>query len=894
MVLCALCSVSRLFWSTVDPRRRSVYTCRIVEVVPKVVASLPVVIEDMTISHDVNDPNYDPVRAAVYCSRTRLKSADEDTVSVSEDECLSDTGSADELTDLTSSDPDLSKYDCIRTNDISSASLVLPPSQLWARPAFSQSTGLHFDHSLPSGVRPWNEQNARSSPSLNKSGISNNSRKVRPAVNDNDCSVSGLSQDTLKLLGISSASHNVTKSCQRAAVITEPLTAGGDDLLLSMACRLNEAAARSGRTGTRLRKTGVTDQKAGSGDGGQQSSGHLQIRIGNESCQPSRTFVYKSDERCDSPSRDVASWSKGCITEPDCGMSTEGLTSVMQTDGPPYLADSDLESDNLHLVADFSTDEENSSDELDEEQLRSKLVTASLREDAEMCSSSTSCMNEKSIIDCSEKVQEKPHVVLHDILKAGIPIQDGICHLNFEGGKALKNCVLMRKSPSGLDDKLDERETPSIMGYGNVSKSAALMSKVACTPAEKPVVVSQQAAFSVGEQSYENDVDKLISDIVSRSSAEPREAKSGNNNVDKLDSDNCVTRRADSHSSQSSFIGPAMSSLMLETSDQKIGCLKITRVSAAEDCLIVPEDAAAARSSVSTVKSSRLSQLMTEPRINLPSSMPLEQMKRSYVRLTSLPQGLCQTQARSSASAQVRQGIRSYQNVRTVTREPVTAGPDSGSLSYIGQVPLNVATLQASVRPVCSSFNSSSAIGTGSQAPEDHSRSAASIETLEHLLANAKQRPYFIRVSTDDAARDHGSSLGDQERSPARPVDDVSCSTGRVAQMMTRTRRRSSVHFAEDGDVATKKMSVNPNRIGYSNHDNYASNINKAGVITSNVLKDASNQPLGPPKRKLRVKLKDRSSLKSGLGLLDFLFWYCHLVITSEVVTAIGRICFGG
>lgn len=847
VLLCALFSVSRLFWSTVDPRRRSVYTCRIVEVVPKAVASsLPVVIEDMTILHDVNDPNYDPVRAANYCSRTRHKSADEDTVSVSEDECLSDTGSADDLTDLTSTDPDHSKYDCIRTDDACSASLIVPPSQLWAslaRPAFSRSAGLQYDHGLPSGVLPWKEQNVRTSPSLNKSGISNTSRKV----NDNDCSVSGLSEDTLRLLGISSASHNVTKGCQRAAVIAEPLTAGGDDLLLSMACRLNEAAARSSRSKTRLRNTGVTDQKMGSGDGGQQSSGNL-LTSGNESCQPSRTFVHESDE------------------------CSRGLTSVMQTDGPPYITDSDHESDNLRLVADFSTDEEQAADDLDEEKLRSKLVSASLRGDAEMCGSSASCVNENSVFDSPDKIQEKPHVVLHDILKAGISIQDGVCHLNFEQGKTVKNCALMRKSPLGLAGKLEEQENPSIMGSGSVPKSAALLNKVAGTPAGEPVTVSQQTAFSVCRRSYENDVDKLISDIVSCSSAEPHEVKSSNSNIVKLDSDSCMTRRAVPRSSQS-FTGPTASTLVLKTSDQKVSCTKIPRVSAAADRYIAQEDAAASCLPVSKVKSGLFSQLMMEPRVTFGhSSTPSEQMKRPYVRLTSLPQEVCRNTRTVVQEAPVSFTDAASGISRT---SPVTADPDCGTLSYVGEVPLNVDALQASVRPVCSSFSSTSAAETDTQ-----ERLLTSLETLEHLLANAKQQPYFIRVSADETTSELGTSLGGQECLRARPVDktplDASRSTGSIAERLSQARRRPSVRFAEDADVATKKMSVNSNYVGNNNRDNCTSNLNKAAVITSNVLKDASNQPLGPPKRKLRVKLKDRSSIKSTLGLLDFLFWYYH------------------
>jgi hypothetical protein len=961
------CSVSRLYWSTVDPRRRSVYTCRILEVVPKVVkSSLPVVIEDMTIAHDVNDPDYDPVKAAAYCSRIRHKSADEDTVSVSEDECLSDAGSGEESADSPLSDTGRSKSDCVQTNEFSYQSFGSLPSHLRAstvRPAFSQLAGMQFDHSLPTGVlRSWKEQNMKSSPSLNDSGISNTSRKVTTAVDDNYCSISGLSPDTLKLLGISSPSNRVAKRGQSAAVIAEPLTVGGDDLLLSMACRLNEAAARSSRVKARLRTAGVTKPKTGTEDGDQQAASDILLTsIDKEGCEPSRTAAHESDTCSVGLSYAVTSRSNGCVDESNCDVLSSvaiysssksparaaltdklsgGLTSIMQTDGPPFTAESDQEgNEELHLVADFSTDDEQSSlssDESNEEQLRNKLVSPSLREGAEMSIATAFGMKEKSVYDSSDKVQEKPQVVLHDILKTGISIQDGVCRLNTGQEKALSSCVLMRKSPTGHAGKADEGKNSTAMSYGNSSSSVstALMDKITSLPAEKSVVASHQPAFSVFKHSCETDVDKLISDVISGSSTTAScDIKSRHSDAVKMDSSVCMKGNVIvslSSSGHSSFTGPKISTTVIKTISQKVNCIRIPSVSTAGGGSIVRDrNATALRSPVSKDRPSIMSQLMTEPRVtSVHSSMSSEPLVRPGVRLASLPRERCQTladgvSAQSVMSVGNQPVVKSFQNVsapnlRMVTQkspapfvdtssgdgfshgtEPVAMDSDHGTFSYVGQVPLNGAALQASVRPVRSSFINALATGTSHRELDVNlSGSGSSAETLEHLLANAKERPYFIRVSADDAANERNNSAGCQGRLPARPLDDelptdAIHSTNDTEEMTWHARKRSNVCFAEDAVVANKNKPVNLDHCGNNESDKCGSNLTKTRVMTSDVLMDASNQLLSPPKRRLRVKLKDRSSLNSGLGLLDFLFWYL-LVFASEVVTGDGRICVGG
>ena len=67
-------SVSRVFWSTKDPRRRCVYTCRIVEVIPEVF-STPNVEPDVTVAHDMSHPSFDINLHIKYTTRRRADSS---------------------------------------------------------------------------------------------------------------------------------------------------------------------------------------------------------------------------------------------------------------------------------------------------------------------------------------------------------------------------------------------------------------------------------------------------------------------------------------------------------------------------------------------------------------------------------------------------------------------------------------------------------------------------------------------------------------------------------------------------------------------------------------------------------------------------------------------------
>ena len=72
-----------MFWSTIDPRRRTVYTLKVTEVHPKIVHSPTVVMNDITIAHDESDPRYDVALAAKYDSAAQIvpEQATSDTLS---------------------------------------------------------------------------------------------------------------------------------------------------------------------------------------------------------------------------------------------------------------------------------------------------------------------------------------------------------------------------------------------------------------------------------------------------------------------------------------------------------------------------------------------------------------------------------------------------------------------------------------------------------------------------------------------------------------------------------------------------------------------------------------------------------------------------------------------
>lgn len=277
---CVVVSVSRVYWSTFDARRRCVYTCRIVQVVPK--AKHPEVIADVTITHDEHDPNYDAVLAATFIwTPTPIG----DSSAFSDEGTLSASETDDEDTDL--------------TDEFRSPINAAASENIWTG---SQSGTSHshlfnvgLEHSARENnftvvsrlVKEWEESagkaaaapklgfvqslvglSASSPASLNSTRFqaacvatpSETSRSIcdvltsvsrspeipsPSAMRQRSSNLSFLSPSTLKMLGLPGSPSTIHKSIQPMPVIAEPL--GTDDglALMQIVHRLNQAAAKN-------------------------------------------------------------------------------------------------------------------------------------------------------------------------------------------------------------------------------------------------------------------------------------------------------------------------------------------------------------------------------------------------------------------------------------------------------------------------------------------------------------------------------------------------------------------------------------------------------------------------------------------------------------------------
>ena len=232
-----MCRASRLFWSTVDPRRRTVYTLKITEVHPKVVHAPTVVMNDMTIVHDVTDPQYDPVLAAKYSVPAPVSP---DTLS--ETSTVSATEADDVEPTTVASRPPMSES----FRQEKAAHFVATQRLTRGRGHWS---GTKLSRSLPVVAQSPKQRQ----PMARSTSLHTDVNHCQPVMSSP--SVSGLSQSTLKLLGFSSAAKTTVLSSNSTALADSmyPSTSGvGDsfshnELLLTMAKRLNDAAARSSR-----------------------------------------------------------------------------------------------------------------------------------------------------------------------------------------------------------------------------------------------------------------------------------------------------------------------------------------------------------------------------------------------------------------------------------------------------------------------------------------------------------------------------------------------------------------------------------------------------------------------------------------------------------------------
>ena len=274
------CRASRLFWSTIDPRRRTVYTLKVTEVHPKVVHAPTVVMNDITVAHDESDPRYDAALAAKYGSAAQMVPEQGTSDTLSE----ASTVSATETDDVETARRSVSEV----FRHEKAANFVA--KQLLTRGHWSQHRpDALMSRSLDSmSAAPRRPPLGRST-SLTTDGSGQSCAMTTPTV-------SRLSASTLKLLGMSS--HNGSASVaaggdnqHTGVVVADSLS--HDELLLTMAKRLNDAAARSSRN------TAMTD--------------------GTEAAQRRMSDSIETG----SP------WAEQTATE-------MGLHRSMQTDGPPY------------------------------------------------------------------------------------------------------------------------------------------------------------------------------------------------------------------------------------------------------------------------------------------------------------------------------------------------------------------------------------------------------------------------------------------------------------------------------------------------------------------------------------------------------------------------------
>ena len=221
-----------------DPRRRAVYTLKITEVHPKIVHAPRVVMNDITVVHDETDPGYDPVLAAKYDSAHAAASpgtsgtpSETSTVSATDD---AETSGADRqlITE--------------RFRQEKAAHFVAT-QRLGRGTASRRGRGAKLHGSLPTVRTSSSEQRQRQLPrsgSFTAAAVSNVAcSQSRVATTPN---IGGLSSSTLKLLGMSQRGSPTAASLHTSSSGVNDAVCH-DDVLLTMAERLNAAAARSSR-----------------------------------------------------------------------------------------------------------------------------------------------------------------------------------------------------------------------------------------------------------------------------------------------------------------------------------------------------------------------------------------------------------------------------------------------------------------------------------------------------------------------------------------------------------------------------------------------------------------------------------------------------------------------
>jgi len=243
----------------VDPRRRTVYTLKITEVHPKVIHTPAVVVNDITVAHDVTDPRYDAALAAKYDSAHTGQMTPDNLSETS-------TVSATEADDMDTTDAK-QRMMSERFRQEKAASFVAKHHQprVTQRPhpyRFALSCRLS---TMSAGQQLQQQLRGRSSYVNPRAVMPRPGGVQSDVVNTPTAGVSRLSSSTLKLLGLSNhisstPATTTTSGDHRYTLPSSSLSADNlchNEFLLTMAKRLNDAAARSARGSAPASNDGV-------------------------------------------------------------------------------------------------------------------------------------------------------------------------------------------------------------------------------------------------------------------------------------------------------------------------------------------------------------------------------------------------------------------------------------------------------------------------------------------------------------------------------------------------------------------------------------------------------------------------------------------------------------
>ena len=213
--------MSRVFWSTKDPRRRCVYTCRITEVIPEVY-STPDVAPDVTVCHDSTKPDFDMSLHLKYTTKQSQGNVNKSTArkmssAVSDDSRLFSSTVTDDSRYTSSISDNTRRFSSLSDSRVDSSS------------AFATDDSSRYMTSPP-----LSEQRLRVAGSVAASAANKSSNSYTPPTAVWS-SLDALTKQPPKR----NVSDNMTSNMKRKLAVETP----ADKHLLKMVERLNRAAS---------------------------------------------------------------------------------------------------------------------------------------------------------------------------------------------------------------------------------------------------------------------------------------------------------------------------------------------------------------------------------------------------------------------------------------------------------------------------------------------------------------------------------------------------------------------------------------------------------------------------------------------------------------------------